>query len=213
MKKKELSRKQQLLRTAMNKLGLGTAFNSWFISPLMTQSQVITLGEFIKKNSQAVNRKQGLVTWKNKNREKFFKYRHFTLSSKSWSKLYDFLISEGFTCRDWVLLFPEITENFDFFQIQQEDLPLLPLFQFMGMQQKHRLHLFIQKKVIKKPNKTPLVKEALSFTQKEVDCFFKTQRHYKTWLIKLQNKLIFYKLAGPFTELQITKRAYKREAT
>ena len=206
---KEMSIKKQLLLTPMNKLGLGPVFNAWFISQFMEQNEVITLQEFIKKNSQAVNRKQKLITWKNDNTKKFLQYRNFTLYSKSWSKLYDFLISKGFTCRDWVLLFPETHEDFDFFQIKQEDLPFLPLFQFANMRPKHKLHLFIQKSILKNSKRNVVLKDVLSFTEKEVACFTKRHRHYKTWLIKLQAKLIFYKLHGSFTQLKIEKRSYK----
>lgn len=208
----KLSRKEQLLCTAMNKLGLGGVFNTWFTSRFMRQSEVITLREFIEFNSQAVNRKQKLVTWKNDETKKVLQYRNFTLYSRSWDRLYHFLISEGFTCRDWVLLFPQIDADFDFFQIKNEDLPFLPLFQFANMRPNHKIHLCIQQRVTKNPTKIVLLKDILRFTEKEVRHLVKTQRHYKTWLMKLQTKLIYYKLTGPFTEVQIIKRAYKREA-
>lgn len=212
MKKKELFRKKQLLGTAMNKLGLGPIFNSWFTSPLMRQDEVITLRELIRRNSEAVTRRIQLVTWRNEKTKNFLEGKSLTLRSKSWENLYNFLIAEGFTPRDWVLLFPETSVDFDFFQIQHEDLPLLPLFQFAGMRPNQKVHLFIQREITKNPKKNVLVGDVLKFTEKEVACLVNTQRHYKTWLIKLQIKLIFYKLTGPFTELQIEKRLYKREA-
>ena len=61
-----------LLTTPMNKLGLGTRFNSHFFYPkrdIMKQEEVLTLGEFLKLNTQPL---VGKELWKEAKEKKIY---------------------------------------------------------------------------------------------------------------------------------------------
>lgn len=106
--------KQDILLTPMNKLGLGTRFNSHFFYSkrnLMNQEEVITLDEFLKLNNQPLVGKEGFIVWKSEDaRKKIWNSDNFTVVSDAFSKLKSFLLENNFDYNDWIMLLP-ITED------------------------------------------------------------------------------------------------------
>lgn len=99
-------KKKDLLNTPMNQLGLGGAFNNWFFYiSYMTQDQVLTLEEFISLNVD-IKTNNDVFTCIKSEIEKAPIPKGFVKESKSWDKLRNFLIKNGFTQKDWILLLP-----------------------------------------------------------------------------------------------------------
>ncbi len=103
-------KKNTLLNTPMNKLGLGGALNNWFsYYGREKQDEVLTLGEFIKLNSDLKTQSETFRVWKNED-GLLYKLQKigFEKDSISWKKIYDFLINNGFAYKDWIQLLPNI---------------------------------------------------------------------------------------------------------
>lgn len=94
---------EELLEKRMTELGLGGAFNNWFLrfprnNPRLTPYEpAITLKEFFKRNQKFLSCATDRFSC-NVNGE------GFSLQSASFQKLKRFLIEHGFTQDDWLML-------------------------------------------------------------------------------------------------------------
>ncbi len=101
-----MENKQKLLDSPMNKLGLGGAFNNYFWSKDVQQSDVITLTEFISLNPFLKASKEIFICWRTPEIKRSIRHRTFIKESRSFQKLKNFLLKNKFTHEDWVLLLP-----------------------------------------------------------------------------------------------------------
>lgn len=104
-----------LLIAPMNKLGLGTRFNSHFFYPkrdIMKQEEVLTLGEFLKLNTQPLVGKESFIVWKSEDaRKKIWNPDNFTVVSDAFKKLKSFLLENNFDYNDWIMLLPAVEDS------------------------------------------------------------------------------------------------------
>lgn len=113
-----------LLITPMNKLGLGTRFNSHFFyskRDIMKQEEVLTLGEFLKLNTQPLVGKESFIVWKSEDaRKKIWNPDNFTVVSDAFKKLKSFLLENNFDYNDWVMLLPTTEDSHHRFRFKYE---------------------------------------------------------------------------------------------
>ncbi len=106
---KLLKKKKDLLNTQMNQLGLGKAFNGYFFnyykSSTMSQSDVLTLAEFITLNPKLITNNDMFVCWKTEDIKRQV-HQGLVKDSRSFIKLRNFLLENGFNQNDWILLLP-----------------------------------------------------------------------------------------------------------
>ena len=122
--------KEILLQTPMNELGLGDVFNRRFFQRSMRQGQVFTLLQFFEANRsihQAVTR--GILCVP-PNTAIPFRKRFIKRDSKAFQIFREFLIDNGFTSSDWIMLLPKgAGGRLDYGKLSHEQLQTLPVFQ------------------------------------------------------------------------------------
>lgn len=208
-----MENKQKLLDSPMNKLGLGGAFNSHFWNKRVSQSDVLTLSEFISLNPFLKGNKGKFICFRTPEIKREAYCRDFIKGSASFQKLKNFLLKNKFTHEDWILLLPDVKTS----QGLVPDLSLLDKASLVNLSYHKvtgtKLHCQPSERIrdyLGYPSEKPiLVKDILGLTHKQV----KTPRYMERTFVNIQKKFKKYGLTeedGPFMEIHFssTKSQY-----
>ncbi len=199
---KEIPRKEQIRNTHLNKLGLGGRFDWWFCDKKMKQDEVILVREIIVNNPYALTKREPLVIWKNDKIKKILQHRKFSMFSKSWKKLEDFLLAEDFTNEDWILLPPK--EGYTALNMDS-GLDKISISQITYLRQNTGVCWRIRQIVFEDSEKTVSIQDFLNLSFEDTRKILKGNRHYKRAFVYAQGVFRENSLHGSFMDIKFPK--------
>jgi|GEM_PF-6404650 len=215
-------KKQELLNTQMNQLGLGGAFNRWFtiygLGQKTEKQDIFTLQEFISVNEVLKSNKEVLICYK-REAGRIQNSPGFIKDSQSFKKLKKFLLDNCFTYEDWILLLPEVDspkgKRPDYSLLDRKNLMDQSVSRVVGVKglcepvQQLEYIFHSENRYLRKSTVT--IREVLGLTMEIIESVASIYSYGKTLLI-IQRKLEdfgFTKKDGPFMEIKFPESKSK----